>query len=159
MRTIICSLVAFGAALVSPFAVTQDRLDAAGLKGLVEGLGYELRPLNEQAGKEKWEFKVSQGGLDIPIGIELSASKNYIWLTVLVSPNVQVSSQKTELLWELLKENASIQPSQFYVSNKDSLMVAIAVENRAVTPAVMKRVIDKLSSDVASTKDLWGAIK
>jgi len=159
MRNVVCSIAALGAVLMSALPISQDRLDAAGLKAMTEGLGYELRPLSQEVGKEKWEFKVTQGDLDIPIGIELSASKNYVWLSVLVAPGVQATSLKPEAVWAILRQNGSIQPSQFYATNKDSLMVALAVENRGLTPAVLRRAIDKIAADVVSTQAVWSSVR
>lgn len=159
MRNVVCSIAALGAVLMSALPMAQDRLDAAGLKAMTEGLGYELRPLSQEVGKEKWEFKVTQGDLDIPIGIELSGSKNYVWLSVLVAPGVQAASLKPEGTWAILRQNANIQPSQFYASSKDNLLIALAVENRALTPAMLRRAIDKLAADVVSTQPVWSSVK
>lgn len=132
-------------------AQTNDgRLDAAGLKSAVEGLGYETKDIGTGPGKEKYEFKVVTKEFNIPVGAEVSPSKNYIWLTV----NLGTDTGKVNYQ-ELLKRNAKIQPSFFYITANGGLMMAEAIDNRLVTGLVMRRVVDKLSADVADTKDLW----
>jgi len=133
------------------FAQTSDgKLDAAGLKAAIVGLGYETKDIGTGPGKEKYEFKIEKGDLNIPVGAEVSPSKNYIWLTV----NLGTDSGKLNYQ-ELLKRNAKIQPSFFYVTTNGSLMLAEAIDNRLVTSPIMRRVVDKLTADVVDTKDLW----
>lgn len=145
-------------AALAAFSVQSptERLDAPGLKGMLEGMGYELKPLNTEPGKEKWEFKVVQSDLDIFVGAELSSSKNYVWLTVFFKPDFTESSASVASLHRLLKGNASVQPSQFYITSGNNLMMALPVDNRSVTPAVLRRAIDKIAADVVATQDIWG---
>jgi hypothetical protein len=138
---------------VPSFAQTGEaKLDAATLKSTIVGLGYEVKDTITTPGKEKYEFKIEKGDLSIPIGAELSGSKNYIWLTV----NLGTDSGKLNYQ-EILKRNAKIQPSFFYIASNGSVMLAEAIDNRQASATVFRRVIDKLSSDVVDTKDVWQA--
>jgi hypothetical protein len=56
---------------------------------------------------------------------------------------------------ELLRLNGRIQPTQAYLSAKDVLMLAFAIENRSVTPALMKSRIEKLTGDVEKSASVW----
>ena len=49
--------------------VNQDagQIDAAKLKEMITNLGYETKTLNEEVGKEKYEFTVNNDAFDIPI--------------------------------------------------------------------------------------------
>lgn len=142
--TLIASLI------IGQTQATPDRLDAAGLKTMVAGLGYEVKDLNTEVGKEKYEFAVKKKSFNIPIGTELSNSKNYVWLTVFLGPNSPTKPHE-----DLLKANYSIQPSFFYITTKGNLMMAEAIDNRDITPAILRRVIDKLSDDVDANSALW----
>lgn len=131
-------------------AAQDERLDAPKLKTVIEGLGYEVTYLNKEEGKEKFQFKVTKSGFDIPIAAEFSASKNYIWLTVFLG-----ASKPTLKFEEMLKQNFKIQPCLFYITEKGNLMMGIATDNRSVSPAVMKRNLEKLAEDAANTSELW----
>jgi hypothetical protein len=125
-------------------------LDPAALKAMVSGLGYETNDLKSDASKGKFEFTLSKDGLNVPIAAEITSSTNYIWLTS------RLGTSRPDLNFEeLLKSNASIQPCQFFISSKNALMIAIAIDNRAVTPVVLRRNIELLSNAVVSTKSLW----
>lgn len=148
----LASLIAIGT-LTSQTATagtSQDKLDAASLKTMVEGLGYETKPLSEEAGKEKYEVKVTKGGFNIPVGAEISPSTNYIWLTV--SLGDFKPGHKSE---ELLKQNAKIQPSFFYITSKNILMMAMPLDNRLVNATILKRNLEKITQDVSDSSSLW----
>ncbi len=128
----------------------SDKLNSEGLKKMAEGLGFELKTINAEVGKEKYEIPVKSATLNIPVGAEVSASTNYIWLTVNLGANS--GTKKHE---EMLKSNGSIQPCFFYLSSKGALMMAEPIDNRGVTPAILKRCLDKLVADVDKTATIW----
>ena len=134
--------------------VNQDagQIDAAKLKEMITNLGYETKTLNEEVGKEKYEFTVKNDAFDIPIAAEISPSKNYVWLTVFLGTAPEDSSPK---MAGFVKRNFKIQPSMFYITDKGNLMMGFAMENRALTPAIMRRTINKLQEDVTNSADLW----
>ncbi|MBI1332895.1 MAG: hypothetical protein GC165_08445 [Armatimonadetes bacterium] len=128
-----------------------DKLTALTLRNMAQGLGYEVKVLNETEGKEKYEIKTKTANLDVPIGLEISPSTNYIWLTVFLGENNP--SKKHE---DLLKENANLQPTFFYITSKNNLMAAEAIDNRDVSSAILKRCLEKLSADIDKTSKVWG---
>lgn len=141
-----------GVALITPLLIPQtEPLDAPALKALIDGLGYPTKNLSEEKGKEKYEFQIKTGGFNVPIAGEISASKNYIWFTVFLGEPPKDAGRHTALL----KENQRVQPNFFYITEKGSLMLAVAVDNRGVTPAIVRRVTDKLSTDVGKTSSIW----
>lgn len=128
-------------------ATAADQLDAPGLRQMLVKLGYEVKDLNPT----KFQIPMKRDGLDVPIAAEVSASKNYVWLTANLGQN------RASLGFEnLLKQNMFIQPSFFYITNKsDRLMIGLPINNQALSEAVMTRSIEKLTADVAATKAYW----
>lgn len=159
-RTVIraWSLVAIAAgastALVFSNPLQQEQIDAQQLKTMIEGLGYETKPINSQPGKEKWQFQVTKGGLEIYIAAELSSSKNYVWLTVYLGdvPTLPVSPTRFP---DMLVSNSETQPTHFYITQDNKVLLGFAMENRYLTPSVLRRTVDKLASDTVDTKSLW----
>lgn len=137
-----------------PTVLTQEgqQLSALQLKDMITGLPYEVKALNEEPGKEKYEFKVTTGEFDVPIAAEISPSRNYIWLTVYLGDAPKPDSPKCHAL---LQRNFRVQPCQFYITERGALMLGMAMENRGVTPAILSRTIKKVSEDVAGTADVW----
>lgn len=144
---------AVGPALLVSALVTQssDQMETMQLKTLVEGMGYETKMINSEKGKEKFEFTIKTDSHNIPIGGEVSPSKNYIWFTVFLGESAKSQSRHTELL----RENAKIQPNFFYITSTGNLMLACATDNRGITAAVVKRITDKLAGDVSKTASIW----
>lgn len=158
--TLAC-LVSFVAVATRPAAaqpVQQDRLDAPALKAMIDGFGYEIKELSGEAGKEKWEIATKTEALNIPVACELSASKNYIWLTVNLGEAPKADAPGSAAKFEkLLRATFSSQPCHFYITTKGYLMLAIAAENRALSAADLKRALDKVVADVGKTQDAWGS--
>ncbi|MBS1714299.1 MAG: hypothetical protein JST30_08165 [Armatimonadetes bacterium] len=125
---------------------SEGKLTSDTLKKSLSDLGYETKDLNEK----KVEIKITKNGFDVPIAAEISPSTNYIWLTVFLGTDVTDAKAG-----KLIRRNFKVQPSQFYVTEKGSLMMAIPVENRSMSNAVLRRALDKLSDDVVSTNEDW----
>ncbi len=149
------ALTALAGATMVPLVFAQDDgLTAPRLKDMISNLGFEVKPLNEEVGKEKYEFTVKTSDFDVPIAAEISGSKNYIWLTVYLGDAPKADSPKCHAL---LSRNFKVQPSQFYITERGALMVGFAMENRGITPVVFKRTYTKLSEDVVKSADIWNA--
>jgi hypothetical protein len=133
-------------------AQSCDPLNAQQLKNLLTQMGYTVKDLISDPGKEKYEVDLTSATLNVPIAYEFSPSKNFIWLTVnLGKPKGDTSVANANLL----KRNTDIQPCQFYITASGALMLGLAIENRGLTPAIMRRHTDKVVSDVSSTATLW----
>lgn len=128
----------------------SEKLDAAGLKKLVTGLGYETKDIVTEVGKEKFSVDIATTGFNVPVGIEIAPSKNYIWLTA----NVGKADASTKFE-AMVRQNSKIQPSFFYITDSGTQMVGLPIENHGVTPAWMKKGIDKIANDVSSTASVW----
>lgn len=133
----------------------SDGLNGSTLKQMIEGLGYEVKTLNDTAGKEKYEFTLTKDDIDVPVAAEVSPSKNYIWLTVYLG-DAPKDTEPASKFAAFLKSNSRIQPTMFYITQSNHLMMGITIENRSVTPALFRRVVDKIVGDVVSTFELWG---
>lgn len=140
--------------VTSGFAGAQGdeaaRLSPEELKTMLTNLGHELKQINAEPGKEKWEFTVKTSGFNVPVGAEISPSKQFVWLTVSLGPLNDKQDAK-----ELLRLNGRIQPTQAYLTAKDVLMLAFPLDNRALTPALMKNRIEKLTGDVEKSANVW----
>lgn len=140
----------------SQFAKSQSctPIVAADLRRMLVELGYEVKDLNLAVDKEKFEIKILTPTFNVPMGIELSGNKNNIWFTVALGKAFEETSPKN---FALLKRNAVIQPSQFYITEKGNLMMAVALENKCVTNAALKKISDMLANKVSENKIYWQA--
>ncbi len=133
-------------------AQSCDPINAARLKEMLVQMGYTVKDIATEVGKEKYQVDINTSSFNVPVGYELSPSKNYVWLTA----NLGKAKDSTSTInAAMLKQNGIIQPCQLYVTSKGILMMGLAVENRGLTPAIMRRHTDKLTGDVSSTSALW----
>ena len=86
----------------------------------------------------------------------MSPSKRFVWLTSFLGETSKIADFDTKAT-KFLNRNTSIQPTQFYVTDRGNLMIAIAVDNRDVNAAVLRHRVDKLTGDVSATSDLWAS--
>jgi hypothetical protein len=121
------------------------------LKTMISGLGYEMKDLTT----EKWEFTVTKSNTDIPIAAEISKSGARIWLTVFLGTISAKDKGDAGYMLELLKKNSEIQPVQFYSTEKDELMMGLPLDNRGMSPAILRKQIDFLTDQVVATDKLW----
>lgn len=128
-----------------------EPLEAADLKKMVEGLGYTTKLLNDQRGKEKFEFIVKKGGYEVPIAGEVSGDKNTIWFSALLGP----APAQVDKGFTLLKENQRIRPTFFYMTDKGDLMLCVGVDNRGVTSVVAQKAAESIATAVSTTAEIW----
>lgn len=148
------SIVLFCIWLLPAFGNAQscDVITRVQLKEKLEQLGLTVKTINEKAGAEKYEVVHPGTGFNVPIGYEISASTNFIWLTAFLG---KAETETEEKSLAILKENGNIQPCFFYITAKGNLMMGVAVENRGVTNAILRRHIDKIVADVSKTASIW----
>lgn len=129
-----------------------EPIDQVHLKDLLVQLGYTVKDLLTTPGKEKYEIKITKDDLDVPIGLEISPSTNYIWLTVFLGA---APSDTSSMFYNLIKQNAKIQPALFYVTDKGNLMMGLPVDNRGINNALLKRYTEFIAARVTDTKSYW----
>lgn len=145
----VTALAPVAAVAAEPTPKDKGGVTVSQLRKIVEGLGYETR---DGSSKESpnFEFTINEGGLDIHILAEESESTNYIWLKLAFDKLKPGQDAKT-----FLSRTNDIQPAHFYLYDDGVLGMAVAVENRAVTPAVVRRGIDILVDGAIATQDYW----
>ncbi|MBL8048039.1 MAG: hypothetical protein JNJ45_05100 [Chthonomonas sp.] len=135
------------------FAAADDApLDAKKLREMLGQLGHTVKDLNTEVGKEKYSVDFKTESLNIPLGFEISPSKSFVWMTVNLGPAPKTGDDMT---LQLLKQNAKVQPTFFYITDGGSLMAAMAIDNRAISNAVLKARSEKITADVDKTRSVW----
>jgi hypothetical protein len=144
-----CMLVVLG------FTRSQDgQVTRKQLREMLGELGYEVTDIVKDEGKEKYAVTFTKNDLNIPVGFEISPSNSYIWLTVNLGPAPTEGNAKC---LNLLKQNAKVQPTFFYVTDSGRLMAALAIENRGVTNQILRARAEAVSDNVGKTKEFWQA--
>ena len=99
------------------------------LKELLVQLGYTPKEIVSTPDKEKYEIKITRDGSDVPMGLEVSPSTNYIWLTVFLG----IARSDSSKYFQFIKQNSKIRPALFYVADSGNLMMGLPVDHRGIT--------------------------
>lgn len=129
-----------------------EPLTYAQLKTMVENMGYTPNEISKNAEGSIFEVTVSTASFNVPIAFEVSKSTRYIWARASLGP----SKLTGEKALEALKKNAETQPTVFWITASGNLVIGMAIDNREVTPAHLRFVIDKVAADVGATSSVWG---
>lgn len=149
---VILGLMAVSMALVGFMGQSAEPITRKQLKTMLVELGYQVDDIVKDEGKEKYSVTFEKEGLNIPVGFEISPSGNYVWLTVNLGEGPKTGDAKT---LALLKQNAKIQPTFFYITEKGLVMAALAVENRGITNAILRTRAETVSTNVGVSKSIW----
>ncbi|NEU07735.1 hypothetical protein GZH53_05375 [Flavihumibacter sp. R14] len=118
------------------------------LKSTLENLGYETVDL----GSDTYQIKLVQGA-SVPISVVLSADGSRIWLITNLGDKV-LSNLNSERLIKMLQSNRNIGTS-FFAINSNRLEMLSVVENRNMTPVILRKAIELQTRNVANTVALW----
>lgn len=154
MRRFVAAVALASAIWIAP-AAAADPLNYDQLKEMVANMGYTPKdlPTTDGSAATKFEILIVTQNFNVPLGLEITKSGRFIWCTA----SLGESKLTGEKALEILKRSPSFQPTAFWITSKGLLTVGMTVDNREVTPAHLKFVLEKVAADVGSTSDLWQA--
>ena len=126
------------------------KIDDAGLRGMLTGLGYEVK----EPGASTFEVPISNAGLNIPTRVFLAKSKSKIWLSVALMTKDGVDKLTQEDLRKLLEKNVEVGPCHFMIEG-GWLKMKMAIDNRNITPVILRAELEYLANRVADAKPVW----
>lgn len=153
MKVLVRAAMVAGATMFMPMTAMADPLTYGGLKSMVEGMGHEVKETSSTPGSEKFEVTITTDAFNVPLGLEVSKSGRYVWCAASLGKST-LSPDRARML---LQRAGGVQPTSFWITDSGDLKIGVAIDNREVTPAHMKFVMEKLAADVGSTADLWQA--
>ncbi len=118
------------------------------LKSTLENMGFETKDL----GADSYQITLNQGTI-VPMSVSLSKDESRIWLITFFGDRV-LANLSSEKLIKLLQSNWSTGVS-FFVLNGNKLEMLHPVENRNVTPVLLRKEIESQARSVANTESLW----
>ena len=82
---------------------------------------------------------------------EVSPNGHYVWFTAFC----KAGEPEGEKAVKLMHENAEIQPTQFYLTKSNKIMLGLCLENHDLTNAAIRDRAEKIVDDVVRAKDDW----
>lgn len=148
---------------VSPRLYSQETKPAAaagalvddGLRKLLDGMGYEPKPLSKgfliAVKRDTWTINIQL--VISPNGEKIGMNAN---LGVVENPDGVTAAQ-----WKaLLAANGDIDPSAFYFdATQKKLYLHRSLDNRGITPAILRQQIENFCGNMVDTSTLWSFTK
>lgn len=153
IRTLLPAMALALAPVVLPAPALAAPLSGGQLQAMVSNMGYAPKVLSKPGEAMKFEITTKAGTFNVPISFEISPSGRYIWATANLGSAATMGGDKA---LALLRKNVAIQPVMFWISTNNALICGMAIDNREVTPAHLKFVIEKIGADIAGSADVWG---
>lgn len=155
MRTIRAAAAGFAlvlsAAALPSAALAAPPLTYVQLMNMATNMGYTPVTITKGTENPKFEIKTKSGTFDVPLGLEITPSGRFVWVSVNLGQKTLTGDQAMAIL----RRGATVQPTQFWYTSNGNLMLGMAIDNRDVTPAYLRFVLDKVGADVSSTADIW----
>lgn len=157
-NTVLTLVVGMGiGALVGPFGLDlpflpqgQDQLDGASLKTMLEGLGYEAKPLGKG-----FVIVERQDQWTISMHVLLSEDKNKIGINSNLGTVPELDSVEASRWRALLASNSQIDPTVFCFDDQEKrLYLHTSLDNRGMTPGIMRREIQYFTKNLKDTASL-----
>jgi len=130
-------------------------LDNDGLKVMLDNMGYAPSPLSKgyliAVKRDSWTYNMQLvlSGDQTKLGLNANLGK------------VEDTSEVTADQWRtLLEKNSDIDPSSFYFDKyQKKVYLHRVIDNRAVTPEILRTQIDNFCGNIHDTSDAWSFTK
>lgn len=128
-------------------AVTAEQVKTM----LERDLGYAVNNIAGAGEAPLYEFNVLRDGRTIPVSFSVSANTKYVWaqvrlLSTAVPQPVSVAA---------MTRAVDIQPTMFW-TRSNGLWLGLAKDNRGLTAADLRDMIDAVFQNTMATEDIWG---
>ena len=135
-------------------------LTPATLKTILINLGYD--PKEEKVGDSViYWIAVQRGGLKYNVNVNISPNGQNVWATVpLVAVPANTELPAARLLKLLELNQTTVGPSHFvYSALNKQIYLNRALENREVTPKMVRTMLDQVTGVSESTREYWDISK
>jgi hypothetical protein len=149
LKSIIRFALVAVALLAAPLTAAADPLSYDALKTMVTNMGYAPKEVGETT--PKMEILVVTADFNVPLGVEITPSGRFVWITA----NLGESKMTGDLALQLLKRSQNWQPTQFWITSSNLLTIGLAVNNTDLKPDLLKFAFEKLAGDVGASSDIW----
>jgi hypothetical protein len=115
----------------------------------------------KKAGAGVYDVKLKHDGWDFTVRLSLSPSRKFLWMTQFLGKIPDVNKVPAAALAKLLTGTYDYCPCKFYFiadpKKKESVRLEIGrqIDNRGLTPALVRAELDQLCTNVKSSQPLW----
>ena len=153
------AIVLWGSTLLVPHVKAQQSADSGltddSLRQMLVNMGYEPRKLSSG-----YLIAEKREGMTISMQLVLSKDGSRLGINANLGSVPDPDSVSAQQWRTLLEANTDIDPSAFYFDkNVKKLYIHRSMDNRAISPAVLRKHIDSFCYAVKSTDKAWSFTK
>lgn len=157
---ILCSAVGAGRAQDKP-AAGAGRLTDASLEAMLKNLGHTPTATKSESGKRTYyRLDLSEDSFTFVVDLSLDPEGARLWFS---APLVKVPERDRvalDRLWKLLESNDDILPASFsYDASRQRFYLNLTVDNRDITPAVLRKELSTFTRTIEKTYPLWKEVQ
>ncbi|MDA7948926.1 MAG: hypothetical protein MPJ78_15800 [Hyphomicrobiaceae bacterium] len=134
-------------------------LDHAGLKAMLENLGYEPKERKYGSGSLYYRIEPKLNGRTWYFNVRAPKNSRYIYVQLDFGKYPSETSIPRQGLIELLKENGKTTYSSFFIASWGGFMLTSNLVNRNVKPVDIRRAIEEMMPLAAKTEKYWNSKK
>jgi hypothetical protein len=131
-------------------ALTPEKLGA-----MLHELGYEPKDISLNNKKDIYTITTEKDNWKIYISVSLSNDLTTMWLDVNFHPLEDLKGVQTDAWLKLLELSHENDPIHFTLDAKKRIHVAMPRDNFGITPAVLRKEIEKFDATVRQTEPYW----
>lgn len=130
------------------------------LKTTLEAMGYETKDL----GAKSYQVTIQHGGNTYYLKLSLSGSGQKLWICSYFGEIADIGKVPGHVLARLLAVPATEGPMHFYLrdtaqAQKKQLLAGLPVDNRALTPSILRKQIENFCQGLDRTQGAWDMSK
>ena len=131
-------------------------LNQQSLGKMLTGIGYET----EVKSDGHYTIVIERYNLHYRIATELSEDQTVLWMTTRLADLPEHSRVPASVMEGLLEASHDYAPTFFYICREEGEIGAHRLlNNRGLTPAVIRESVDRFLSSIAATEPVWNSRK
>ena len=145
-----------GPAIPQAAAPAQGLTDAS-LEKMLRDMGYDPKSSKSQDGKRTYyRVIIEEETFRFVVDLSLDRERMRVWLSAPLPQVASTESVAVERLWKLLESNDDISPASFsFDKSRKRFYLNMAIDNRDITPVVLRRELSYFMRTIQQTHALW----
>jgi len=140
-----------GVGTMTPRQITNQELEA-----LLRNMGFEVKTQTIDGGVSFHNIAFPRGTWNVPCAVFLSPNKQYVWVDCNLGKLRPITAESASDLLRVLEANWDVGPALFAVNKKyGTLYMQQSMENRDVTAARLRQVIDHVANETINKHTIW----
>lgn len=133
-------------------------LEDKSIQSFLANMGYEVQKVDDAA----YSISTKAGTYTVTVTVELSSNRQNVWLSTVLRFLPDSGPLPADLLESVMRENNDDFP-RFYIATCDAcqagqkrrLKLGVTIPNQAVTPVIVRKMVDSLDSVILGTSKIW----